>query len=112
MVAAELAKMKAFLTTIATGPRPFSTIATWNALLPAIRRDTGEIICSQRTIAETACVSQADVCRALTRLVEMGVLIKDAPGHYRVHPAFAWKGTLLKREQVANAAPQLSLIGD
>lgn len=112
MVASELAKMKAFLNAIGDGPRPFSTIATWNALLPAIRRDTGEILCSQRTIAETAGVSQADVCRALKRLAEMGVLVRDRPGRYCVHPAFAWKGTLSKREQVAKVAPQLSLIGD
>lgn len=110
MVTAEAKNMATFLEMVGSGPRPFSTLAVWNAMLPYIRRDTGEIVCGQRKLAQTAGVSLGDVPRALKRLVEMDVLIKEAKGVYRVNPAFAWRGTLAKREAAEKAAPRLQVV--
>jgi hypothetical protein len=110
MVASEAEQTSAFLKAIAEGPRSFSTLAVWNALLPFIRRDTGEILCGQRKLAQTAHVALGDVPRALARLVEMGALLKEGKGSYRVHPAFMWKGELAKRERAVKAAPSLHAV--
>lgn len=112
MVSSEAEGMQAFLKAVGSGPRAFSTLAVWNAMLPVIRRDTGEIICGQRKIAEISGVSLGDVPRAIRRLIEMGVLIKEGRGHYRVHPSFMWSGKLTKRAAAVAASPQLKLVGD
>jgi hypothetical protein len=109
MVASEAERMSAFLKAIDDGPRANSTLRVWVGLLPYIRRDTGEIICGQRKLADTAHVALGDVSRALARLVEMGALLKEGKGTYRVHPAFAWRGTLTTRERVAAVAPKPKL---
>lgn len=93
------------------GPRPFSTLAVWSVLSPYVRRDTGEIIVGQRTLAKTAGVDKGDVSRALARLAEIGALLCDGRGKYRLNPNYAWNGSLAKREQVAEAAPKLELVG-
>ncbi len=66
---------EAFLREIASGPHAFSTLVVWCALGPYVQRDTGQITCSQPTLARTAGVAQSDVSRALDRLVEIGVLL-------------------------------------
>jgi hypothetical protein len=111
MVSSEADQMAAFLKEVMSGPRALSTLAVWYAALPFIRRDTGEIIVGQRKLAQTAHVALGDVSRALKRLVEMGVLLKEGKGTYRVNPAFAWNGSLAKREQAAKSAPNLTLVG-
>jgi hypothetical protein len=110
MVASLAEQMKAFLKVIGEGPRPFSTLAVWNALLPYVRRDTGEILCSQRRLADTTGVDISDVSRGLRRLVEIGALIQEGRGRYRVHPSMMWKGELAKREEAEAAAPKLALV--
>lgn len=110
MVSSEAERMAAFLKAVMDGPRALSTLAVWTAVLPYIRRDTGEIVCGQRRIARTAHVTQGDVSRALARLIEMGVLLKDARGSYRVHPAFAWRGALSNREEAEKSAPTFKLV--
>ncbi len=110
MVTSAADQMREFLRAVGSGPRAFSTLAVWYALLPFVRRDTCEIVCGQRKIAETAGICQGDVSRAMARLVEIGVLLQEGRGKYRVHPAFAWKGTLANREKAATAAPKLKLV--
>jgi DNA-binding IclR family transcriptional regulator len=95
---------------IAAGPRAFATLAVWYALAPYVRRDTAEVICTQRTLARTAGVSLGDVHRALARLVEMGALTRESRGQYRVHPALMWKGELAKRERAEAMAPELRVL--
>ena len=111
MVASKPETVSAFLAEIAAGPRAFTTLAVWYALAPYVRRDTAEVICTQRTLARTAGVALGDVSRALLRLVEMGALIQEERGRYRVHPGLMWKGELAKRERVAATAPSLTLVG-
>lgn len=110
MVAASQETVTAFLREIGAGPRAFATLAVWYALAPYVRRDTGEVLCSQRTLARTAGVSIGDVHRALARLVEMGALLREDRGRYRVHPAAMWKGELVKRERAEAVAPELRLV--
>jgi len=43
---------------IGEGPRAYATLAVWNGLLPYCRRDTGEMLCSQRRLADTAGVAR------------------------------------------------------
>ena len=110
MVAASAETVAAFLHEVASGPRSFSTLAVWYALAPYVRRDTGEILCSQRTLAKTAGVALGDVSRALNRLIEIGALLQEGRGKYRVHPSLMWKGMLAKREQAEIVTPKLSLV--
>jgi hypothetical protein len=110
MVAASPEKVAAFLREIAAGPRGFATLRVWYALAPYVRRDTGEVLCTQRTLARTAGVSIGDVQRAMARLLEIGALTLESRGQYRVHPRLMWKGELAKREAAEKRAPPLRLI--
>jgi hypothetical protein len=110
MVAASPEKVAAFLREIAAGPRGFATLRVWYALAPYVRRDTGEVLCTQRTLARTAGVSIGDVQRAMARLVEIGALTREDRGQYRIHPTLMWKGELAKREVAEKLAPTLRLV--
>ncbi len=110
MVAANVETISVFLHEIRAGARPYSTLAVWLAIAPYVRRDTGAVDCSQRQLAKTAGVAQSDVSRALERLVEIGVLLKERRGHYRVHPSVMWRGELAKRGQAEAGAPALTLV--
>jgi hypothetical protein len=52
MIAANAETVAAFLHEVKVGGRAFSTLAVWYALAPYVERDTGEITCSQRTLAK------------------------------------------------------------
>jgi|tagenome__1003787_1003787.scaffolds.fasta_scaffold19770234_2 hypothetical protein len=110
MLAARPDLMTAFMRVIHSGPRAHATLATWLALAPYVRRDTGEVICTQRTLAETGAITRADVYYGLGRLVEMGALLREGRGRYRVHPRLLWKGELAGREEAEKAAPVLRLV--
>jgi len=110
MLAAKAETVAAFLQAVASGPRGFATLRVFYALAPYVRRDTGEVLCAQRTLAKTAGVTIGDVQRAIVRLVEMGVLIKDGRGEYRIHPSVMWKGELIKRERAEAVSPPLTLL--
>ena len=110
MIASRPETVSAFLQEIAAGPRAFTTLAVWYALAPYVRRDTAEVICTQRTLARTAGVALGDVSRALYRLVEMGALIQEGRGRYRVHPGLMWKGELKRRERAQSVTPALALV--
>ncbi len=110
MVAASVETVSAFLHEVRAGPRAYSTLAVWLALAPYVKRDTGQIDCSQRQLAKTAGVALGDVSRALERLIEMGVLLKEGRGRYRVHPSVMWRGELAKRGQAEAGAPVLTLV--
>jgi hypothetical protein len=110
MIAAREDLMAAFMQAIRSGPRPFATLAVWHSIAPFVRRDTGEIVCSQRRLAKTAAVSSGDVSRALERLVEMGALERLERGQYRIHPLLMWKGELAKRAAAEKLAPPLRIV--
>lgn len=110
MLAARPDLMAAFMREVHSGPRAHATLATWLALAPYVRRDTGEVICSQRTLAATAAITQADVFYGLGRLVEMGALLREERGRYFVHPRLMWKGELAGRERAEAVTPELRLV--
>jgi predicted transcriptional regulator of viral defense system len=98
MIAASVETVSAFLHEVRSGSRALITLSVWNALGAYVRQDTGEIACTRRTVAKTAGVSFGDAQRAMTRLVEIGVLRKEARGRYVVNPSVMWKGQLSLRE--------------
>ena len=100
----------AFLKAIAAGPFAYATLLVWCALGPYVRPEGGEIRCTFRTLARTAGVSVRDVSRALERLVEIGVLLRDVRGCYRIHPHVDLQGETAKREPVKPPSPKLILI--
>jgi hypothetical protein len=110
MTTAKAEAIGAILEAIVGGPRGYATLRVFASLGPYLRRDTGEILCTQHTLAKTAKVSAGDVQRALIRLVEIGVLLKEGRGRYRVHPSVMWKGELANREKVEAVTPALTLV--
>ena len=110
MVAAQQQLVADFLKAIRSGPRAYATLAVWHALTPFVRPDTGELLCTQQTLASTAAVKQSDVSRALARLVEIGALEQEGRGRYRIHPTLMWKGELAKREAAEKRTPPLRIV--
>jgi len=99
------------LKSIKDGPRPFDTIAAWNACISFIGYDhDGEIMASRTQIAEAAGISPDNTSRALSRLVEIGALLRIARGRYAINPHVGWSGPLMKREDAAKDAPKLRLV--
>jgi DNA-binding transcriptional ArsR family regulator len=88
------------LAKIGRGPRPHATLRVWNAALAHVAADTGALEVSRTQLATGAGVSPQAVSRTLSRLVEIGALIRIAPGRYAINPA-AWSGSLASREQAA-----------
>ena len=83
---------------IKDGPLPFQTLSVWNACISYIAYDRdGEIMAKQTQIAEAAGVEPTSTSKALSRLVEIGVLIRTGRGRYRVNPYVAWSGPLHAR---------------
>ncbi len=91
-------------------PHPALTLRVWSALVIYVRMETGEIMASRARLAEDAETTPQEVSRALTRLAEMGVLLRLRPGRYAVNPHVGWVGSLAKRETAAQDAPKLRLI--
>jgi len=95
-------QQRTVLRTIKSGPKPLQTVMVWNACISFIAYDRdGEIAASQTQISEAADVCITDTSRALSRLVEIGVLIRTGRGRYKVNSHVAWSGPLHKREIAA-----------
>jgi len=87
---------------IKDGPLPLQTLMVWNACISFIAYDRdGEIAAKQAQIAEAADVTATNTSTALSRLVEIGVLIRTGRGRYKVNSHVAWSGPLHKRELAA-----------
>ncbi len=110
MATADRKTVAAFAHSIMSGPRAASTFAVWTVLPPFVKDDDGLLLCSQRTLAETAGIALRDVSRALQRLCDLGALQPIGDGRYRVHPTLLWHGRLAERERAEAAAPVLSLV--
>jgi CRP-like cAMP-binding protein len=83
------------------GPRPGVTLNVWMAVLGYTEYGTGEIQATRKQLALQAGTTAAEVSRALSRLVEIGALIRTDRGRYALNPAAAWSGSLASREQAA-----------
>jgi DNA-binding IclR family transcriptional regulator len=58
------------------------------------RRDRGDT----QELAKLAGTNEREVSRALSRLVELGALLRTGRGRYMIHPSAAWNGSLASRE--------------
>jgi DNA-binding transcriptional ArsR family regulator len=83
---------------ISAGERPGVTATVWMAALSYAVHGSGEIAATRQELAELAGTSEREVSRALSRLVELGALLRTGRGRYMVHPAAAWSGPLTSRE--------------
>ena len=90
---------RAILQRINQGPRPGVTLAVWMAALSYAAYGTGEIEATRQQLAEVAGTTEGEVSRALSRLVEIGALIRATRGRYQLHPKAAWAGSLADRER-------------
>jgi DNA-binding transcriptional ArsR family regulator len=98
------------LKAIGDGPRPLVTLKVWNAAISHIRYDTGEIMAGRERLAQDVDVTPEHVSRALSRLTEIGALLKLRPGRYAINPHVGWTGSLVKRQEAAKDASELRLI--
>lgn len=96
---------RVMLRRINQGPRPGVTLAVWTAALSYAAYGTGEIEASRKQLAEVASTTEGEVSRALSRLVEIGALLRTGRGHYALHPSVAWTGSLADRERAEQQAP-------
>jgi len=110
MLAADVEQMSSFLHQVRAGGRSSATFAVFLAISSFVERDTGILTCSQRQLAKMAGLNIADAHRALDKLVELGVLLREEKGRYRVHPSVMWRGELARRGQAEEATPTLTLV--
>jgi hypothetical protein len=103
-------QLQLVLKIITNGPRARTTLWVWNAALLHIQRDTGEITASGRQLAEEGDTNLDEAYRALSRLAEIGALLRLRPGRYAINPHVGWVGNLEKRQEAAKDAPELRLI--
>jgi hypothetical protein len=103
-------QQRAVLEAVADGPRPLSTLKVWNAAISHVRYDTGEIMAGRERLARDAKTTPVEVSRAMSRLHEIGALIRIARGRYKVNPHVGWVGSLYKREAAAKDATPLKLV--
>jgi hypothetical protein len=92
---------------ITDGARPLETFKVWNVVISHIRYDTGEIMAGRERLAQDSGISLENVSRALTRLTEIGALLRLRPGRYAINPHVGWTGSLIKRQESAKTAPVL-----
>jgi hypothetical protein len=91
------------LKAINRGEKPALTLRVWNAAISHIRYDTEhkEIMASCRRLADDADTNPKEVYRAMSRLTEIGAVLKLRPGRYAINPHVGWSGDLVKRQEAA-----------
>jgi|SRR4051812_38146022 hypothetical protein len=87
--------------------KPLITLRVWNAAISHIRYDTGEIMASRERLAKDADTNPDEASRALSRLTQIGALLRLKPGRYAINPHVGWQGSLRKREHSAKNTPVL-----
>jgi len=92
------------------GDKPALTMRVWLAVISHIRYDTGEIMASRGRLAEDAETTPDEASRALSRLLEIGALLKLRRGRYAINPHVGWTGDLVKRQEAAKNVPPVRLI--
>jgi len=98
------------LKAISNGPRPLTTLKVWNAAISHIRYDTGEIMAGRERLAEDTETTPEHVSHALSRLVEIGVLVRVRRGRYAVNPHVGWAGSSVKRQEAAKDVPPVRAV--
>jgi len=98
------------LKAITHGEKPALTLRIWNAAISHVRYDTGEIMAGRNRLSEDADTTPQETSRALSRLTEIGALLKLRRGRYAINPHVGWTGSLVKRQEAAKTAPVLRVI--
>jgi hypothetical protein len=109
-------QVRAINRAIATTERPATTRAVFVAIMTWVRWDTGEVIGTRKQLAEDAVAPLESVSRAMSALVELGVLLRQQRGRktvYFLNPHVGWAGSEAKRRRAAkrSPAPVLALAG-
>jgi len=95
---------------IREGSNPGETLAVWTSCVSYMSYDqNGEIMAGRDVLSEASGVAPQNVSRALSRLVEVGGLLKLRRGRYAVNPNLGWAGSLIKREAAAKSAEPVQL---
>lgn len=102
-------QLRAVLKAIQSGPRPLATLAVWNACISRLNYDSGEVMASRAQLAEDAQVRPQEVSTALSRLAEIGALLRLKPGRYAINPHVAWNGSQAKRAEAAKSVQPVQL---
>jgi hypothetical protein len=95
------------LKAINAGDKPALTMRVWLAAISHIRYDTGEIMAGRERLAEDAETAPDEVSRALSRLLEIGALLKIRRGRYEINPHVGWAGSQTTRQAAARITPAL-----
>jgi hypothetical protein len=111
-------QQRAVLKAIRECPAPLTTMAVWQAAISFIAYDRdGEIMANRETLAEAAGTRPDETTKALSRLVDIGALLRVGRGRYAVNSHVAWSGPLHKREIAAKeqapvpaGAPKLRVV--
>jgi hypothetical protein len=99
------------LDAIDEGPKPHTTLKVWLTVISFVAYDReGEIAANQVQIAQTAKLAASNASKALSRLVEIGALLRIERGRYRINPNVGWSGPLLRRQDAAKDAPRLACV--
>ncbi len=100
------------LKAINRGEKPALTLRVWNAAISHIRYDSEqkEIMASCRRLAEDADTNPDEVSRAMTRLTEIGAVLKLRRGRYAINPHVGWVGDLVKRQAAAKDVPPVRAV--
>jgi predicted transcriptional regulator of viral defense system len=93
------------LAAIAARERSGVTVKIWVAAQLRAQWNTGIVNATVGELAAHAGTVPAEAYRALSRLVEIGALIRTGRGRYAVNPAIAWNGALAVREKTVELTP-------
>jgi hypothetical protein len=89
------------LQAIAHGERSGMTAKVWIAAQLHAQWNTGDINATVAALASDAGTTANEAYRALSRLVEIGALIRTSRGRYAINPTVSWNGSLAVREKAA-----------
>lgn len=97
------------LKAINAGAKPATTSRVWLACISRLNYGTGEVMASGQQLAEDADTTPQEVSRSLTRLAEIGALVRLKKGRYAINPHVGWSGSLAKRAEAAKAVEPVQL---
>ena len=90
---------------ISAGERSGVTAKVWIAAQLRAQWNTGDINATVGELARHAGTVPSEAYRALSRLVEIGALIRTSRGRYAINPNVSWNGALAVREKAAELTP-------
>ena len=103
-------QLQRILAAINAGPDSGNVLRVWTAVMCFVQYGTNEIMAGRAKIAETAGIRPQEVSRAMTRLTEIGALVRLRPGRYAINPHVGWTGDLVKRQEAAKHVPPVRAV--